>query len=213
MWATGGTPSTNVSIPNDPEYRFQWGMSRVGAPEAWKTLNESSSALNKTVVTVCVVDSGIDAAHPDIAAKLHPEIGYNAISKNSNVSDELKHGTHVAGIVAAIVNNDMAVVGVASDHVQVLSCKFLSGQGYGYASDAVACIEYCLDNGADVITNSWSGSDDNPALRDAIQDAEDKGMIFSYARAIHVPFSQFPFIWPYLQMFYLSWQPVTQGQI
>lgn len=59
--------------------------------------------------------------------------------------------------------------------VQVLTCKFLNDQGYGYASDAVACIDYCLENGADIITNSWSGGEDNPALRDAIQHSLDKG--------------------------------------
>lgn len=113
--------------------------------------------------------------------RLDNKVGYNAIDKNGNVSDGLKHGTHVAGIVAAIENNNKDVAGVGTDRVKILTCKFLNAQGYGFASDAVACIEYCLKNGADIITNSWSGGEDNPALHDAIKDAFDQDVLFVVA--------------------------------
>lgn len=179
VWATAAP----VGVPNDPEYRFQWGLTRVGAPASWKAL-EAPSAPQRVpgdTITVCVADSGVDVTQPDLAQNLHPSIGYNAIKKNANVSDGLKHGTHVAGIIAAIDNNGLAVAGVGADYVQVLTCKFLNDQGYGYASDAVACIDYCLENGADIITNSWSGGEDNPALRDAIQHSLDKDVLFVVA--------------------------------
>jgi serine protease len=130
---------------------------------------------------VCVADSGTDITHPDLLGRLDSKVGYNAIDKNNNVSDGLKHGTHVAGIVAAIENNGKDVAGVGTDRVNILTCKFLNAQGYGFASDAVACIDYCLENGADIITNSWSGGEDNPALREAIQHSFDKDVLFVVA--------------------------------
>lgn len=65
--------------------------------------------------------------------------------------------------------------------VKVLSCKFLSDQGYGYTSSAIQCINYCLDNNVDVISNSWSGDDDNPALFEAIKRSRDQGVLFVIA--------------------------------
>lgn len=115
VWATAAP----VDVPNDPEYRFQWGLTRVGAPASWQALNAPSvpQRASGSIITVCVADSGVDATQPDLAGNLHPSIGYNAIKKNANVTDGLKHGTHVAGIIAAIANNGLAVAGVGSDYV------------------------------------------------------------------------------------------------
>ena len=181
VWATAQMASTIP--PNDPDYRYQWGLTKVKGPDAWQILDSqtnNASAATK-IVTVCVADSGTDVAHPDLMGRLDTKVGYNAIDKNQDISDALKHGTHVAGIVAAIDNNNLDIAGVGTDRVEILTCKFLNAQGYGYVSDAVACIDYCLENGADIITNSWSGSEDNPALRDAIQQSFDKDVLFVVA--------------------------------
>ena len=182
-WAAS---STSYDVPNDPEYRFQWGLTRVGAPLAWDVFRQNNNSTqnnvnDKSFVTLCVIDSGIDVDHPDIVANLHPLIGYNAIEKNSDVEDGLKHGTHVAGIIAAISSNEVDVSGIALK-TKILSCKFLYDQGYGYASDAVRCIDYCLVKGSDIITNSWSGDGDaNAALEDAIKQAQDQDVLFVVA--------------------------------
>jgi len=154
---------------NDPDYRFQWYLPRVNAPEAWNALKDVEQGVRN--VTVCVTDSGIDATHPDLVANLHPLVGYNVLGNNNDVVDDLKHGTHAAGIFGAVSNNDFEVAGVAFDKVQILSCKFLNGQGFGYTSDAVKCIDYCLSMGSDIISMSWSGGEANPALLEAIQHA------------------------------------------
>lgn len=111
MWATNTTP-------NDPEYRFQWGLPRVGAPSAWTAITSAENKIPN--VTVCVTDSGVDVTQPDLAANLNPKLGYNAISKNNDIQDGLKHGTHVAGIVSAVVNNNLEVAGLGFDHVRLV---------------------------------------------------------------------------------------------
>ena len=54
----------------------------------------------------------------------------------------------------------------------------MSDAGFGYTSDAVACVDYCLSMGAAVISNSWSGAEDNPAMLEALKRARDKGKLF-----------------------------------
>lgn len=115
------TAKTTQQGPNDPDFKFQWALPRINAPSAWKNLE--SGALQQDV-TVCIVDSGVDASHPDLSPNLHPLIGYNSITHTYNVSDGLKHGTHIAGIVAAVGNNGYEVAGVG--HNAVCSCFFLN---------------------------------------------------------------------------------------
>jgi subtilisin family serine protease len=151
---------------DDREYRFQWALPRVGAPAAWAALASLPPARR---VTVCVIDSGVDAAHPDLAANLAP---------GGDVTDALEHGTHVAGSVAAVGNNSVGVAGVALEGVNVRACKFLTAEGYGWVSGAVACIATCLREGADVINSSWAGGEANPALRDGIAAAGAADVLF-----------------------------------
>lgn len=121
LWAVGDKePAGEAPLPpNDPNYRFQWNLPRIGAPEAWKALSKAQNLQGERNVTVCVTDSGIDANHPDLVANLHPLIGYNAIKKNNEVKDELKHGTHISGIVGAATNNGIEVAGVGDDRVSL----------------------------------------------------------------------------------------------
>ena len=112
VWAIGAAQPAS----NDPDYRFQWALPRVRAPEAWATI-KSTKENGMQNVTVCVTDSGVDAAHPDLAANLHPLVGFNAVDNNGVLKDKLKHGTHITGIVAAVSNNDLDIAGVGSDRV------------------------------------------------------------------------------------------------
>ncbi|MFK8138049.1 MAG: S8 family peptidase [Bdellovibrionales bacterium] len=93
------------------------------------------------------------------------------------------HGTHCAGNVAARANNGKGVVGVAPN-VRIMAMRFLSEKGQGTTSGAIQSIKYAVDNGAHILSNSWgsvgegSDQDENKALRDAIQYAQDKGILF-----------------------------------
>lgn len=81
-----------------------WGINRIDAEYVWAAGNTGDG------VNVAVLDTGIDTNHPDLAANL--EGRYSAVNKNpTNVEDANGHGTHVAGIIAAL-NNEIGVVGV-----------------------------------------------------------------------------------------------------
>jgi len=93
------------------------------------------------------------------------------------------HGTHCAGNVAARGNNGKGVSGVAPN-VKIMALRFITEKGQGTTSDAIKSIKYAIQNGAKVMSNSWGSEGDDPqdsdsqALKDTIQYAQDKGVLF-----------------------------------
>ncbi|MFM6929971.1 MAG: S8 family peptidase [Bdellovibrio sp.] len=94
------------------------------------------------------------------------------------------HGTHCAGNVAARGDNGKGIAGVAPN-VKIMSLRFITEKGQGTTADAIKAIKYAVDNGAKVLSNSWGSEGEDPnegtenkALRDAIQYAQDKGVLF-----------------------------------
>ncbi len=169
----------------------QTGTSGVDlqALKAWATTQGSPS------VVIGVLDTGIDLTHPDLAANIYVnpgEIPNNGIdddgngyiddvngwdfaSKDNSIFDSAaadKHGTHVAGIIAASAN-EIGVRGVAPG-VTLLPLKFMSGQT-GYTSDALEAIEYAKQAGVKIINASFGSTTANPALEEAIRQS---GILF-----------------------------------
>jgi thermitase len=94
------------------------------------------------------------------------------------------HGTHCAGNVAARGDNGIGIAGVAPN-VRIMPLRFISDKGQGTTADAIKAIRYAVDNGAKVLSNSWGSEGEDPAegqanqaLRDAVQYAQDKGVLF-----------------------------------
>ncbi|MGE5704336.1 MAG: S8 family serine peptidase, partial [Clostridia bacterium] len=125
--------SEQQSAPvDDPLYDQLWGLEAVGAPEAWELLRGWSGE-KKAEVVVAVVDTGVDANHPDLAGKVLP-YGYNTIANNTNAQDDYGHGTHVAGTIAAVTDNGTGVAGIAGkENIRILPIKVLDDTGYGTA--------------------------------------------------------------------------------
>lgn len=94
------------------------------------------------------------------------------------------HGTHCAGNVGARSDNGVGIAGVAPN-VSLMSLRFISDKGEGTTADAIKAIRYAVDNGAKVLSNSWGSEGDDPAqeienkaLKEAINYAQDHGVIF-----------------------------------
>lgn len=94
------------------------------------------------------------------------------------------HGTHCAGNVAARGDNGKGIAGVAPN-VKIMSLRFLTEKGQGTTAHAIKAVRYAVDNGAQVLSNSWGSVGENPndregnqALRDAIAYSEQKGALF-----------------------------------
>ena len=178
-------------IPTDPSWPQLWGMETVQAPAAWQTSTGSRD------IVVAVIDSGIDYTHEDLAGQMwvNPDEdpstpgdddnngwrndvhGIDCANDDADPADDVGHGTHVAGTIGAAANNQRGVVGVAWD-VKLMALKFLGADGVGYASDAIQCLYYAIEEGAHITNNSWGGTNFSRTLHDAISYAGTRGQLF-----------------------------------
>lgn len=154
--------------PDDPQLGQQYGLNKVKAYNAWDIKQGEDS------VTVAIVDTGIDPNHPDLAANLVP--GFNALSNNTNTTDDHGHGTHVAGIAAGIGNNASGIAGLGFG-CKMMPIKVLGANGSGSTSAVANGIIWAADNGADVINMSLGGSMGTTVMADAIEYAVSKGSV------------------------------------
>jgi PKD repeat protein/subtilisin family serine protease len=147
--------------PNDPQYSNQWHYNNTGqqngTPGADISLQDAwAFEKGNENIIVAIVDGGIDYAHSDLAGNMWSGIGYNFVTNSANVTPH-NHGTHVAGTVAAVSNNNVGVAGVAGgtgsgNGVRLMSCQvFTTSSNGGFALAPV----YAADNGASISQNSW----------------------------------------------------------
>ncbi|MET1123866.1 MAG: S8 family peptidase [Archaeoglobaceae archaeon] len=190
----GKPPGRGKDSSAQPSQQIPWGVERIRATEAWKVSDGSASG----VIEVAIIDTGIDRDHPDIKENLAWGVSVlnGKISTKPNAyQDRNGHGTHVAGIVAA-VNNEIGVVGVAPA-VEIYAIKALGNDGSGWVSDIILGIEQALlgpdgvldsdgdgviagdpdDDAAEVISMSFGSSSDVQSLHDALIEAYNYGVV------------------------------------
>jgi subtilisin family serine protease len=163
--------TSDTTAPNDPLYSAQWGLPITHVPEAWDTTTGAG-------ITIAVVDTGIDAAHPDLAGRVID--AYNAITGSADAADDNGHGTGMAGIAAATGFNGLGVIGVAPG-ADVMAVKAMSASGYGTYADIARGIVYAADHGARVINLSLGGDVGSSTLSDAVAYAVSRGVVLTAA--------------------------------
>lgn len=150
--------ATPLAVPaaagaaDDPLRPHQWGLFAVRA-DAAHTVTRGEG------VTVAVIDSGADLAHPDLAARLVP--GPDLVDGDSVPADLNGHGTHVAGIVAAVAGNGVGVEGAAPG-TRVLVIRALDAANSGSTTTIAQAIDAAVARGARVINLSLSAGPDAP---------------------------------------------------
>ena len=145
-----GTGWPADAAPNDPYYSpSQADLRLMGVPEAWAFTTGSG-------VTVAVLDTGMYAAHQDLAA-VSVTSPRNEIDGSSNVADDNGHGTHVIGEIAAATDNGKGIAGIAPG-VTIMPVKVLDQNGQGWFSWLLDGIDDARTHGATVINMSLSGT-------------------------------------------------------
>lgn len=192
--------STDIVTPTDPGWSNQWGPTRINAPAAWKINTGRPSMI------IAVIDSGIQLNHEDLVSRLWTNRGEqpgNGVDDDGNgkiddvhgwhfyqrwtgsvyvsaedalIADDYGHGTHVAGIAAAAMNNGVGIAGIAPG-ARVMPVKVLDQFGNGWYSDIAAGIIYAADDGAQVINLSLGGTEDSQTLRAAVDYARSRGAL------------------------------------
>jgi subtilisin len=140
----------------DFELDESWGVQHIGAGTVHAAGNTGAN------IDIAVIDTGIDYTHDDLYGRVAG--GYNFVDGNGNPRDDNGHGTHVAGIIAAL-DNDTGVVGVAPD-VRLWALKAFDSTGSGSFFDIIAALDWATGNNPDgvvcQITNNSYGSPDYP---------------------------------------------------
>ena len=153
-------------INPEPLAPSQWNLPMVGATDAW-------AASQGAGVIVAVIDTGVDAAHPDLAGRVLPEI--DLLPEVTPAPEQNGHGTRVASIIAGSLNA-VGMAGVAPQ-ATILPISALDPAGYGDSSTVARGIIAAADNGARVINLSLGGPDKDPVLDQACAYAFAKGSV------------------------------------
>lgn len=172
------------SNPADLLVLRNWGLdndehpSHINARKAWNITKG-----NKKIV-VAVIDTGIDATHPDLKDNLwkkagSDEYGYDFVLNKKNPGDAHGHGTHVAGIIGATARAAAGAAGVARN-ISIMPVRYYSDSASGSQNlaNTVKAINYAVDNGANIINYSGGGAEFSAAEKKAIERAEAKGILF-----------------------------------
>ena len=154
----------------DPLLDQQWGLTAISAPSVWKITRGAG-------ITVAVIDSG-SGPHPDLDANL--DAGRTIFGFIDSVGvldiDNAGHGSHVAGIIAAVANNAIGGSGVAPPS-RILPLRVLDAQGSGDSKDVSKAVRFAVDSGAKVINLSLGGTTESTSLTAAIQYATDRNVL------------------------------------
>ena len=187
-------------LPNDSKFSKLWGMKKIGAADAWE------KNIGSPGVVLAVLDTGVDYRHEDLAANMwhNPgEVAGNSIdddgngfvddiygydfaadssgSQDSDPMDIDSHGTHMAGIIAAVGNNGIGVCGI-NWNARIMALKGFRPDMYIYDSDSIEAIEYAVlmkrDFGINLvaINASFGGGGYNQLQKDAIAEAGNQGI-------------------------------------
>lgn len=131
----------------DPFREDLWGLDAIRAPTAWTATAGTCSTL------VAVVDTGLRDSLADFEGRALQQFGYDFVDDDPVPEDEHGHGTHVAGTIAAAVNNSISIAGVAPG-ICLVGVKVLGDDGAGTAEGVAAGIVHSVDVGAQVINLS-----------------------------------------------------------
>jgi thermitase len=155
--------------PNDTYFSSQqWGPQKVQAPAAWDVTRSSSDTW------IAIIDTGVQYDHPDLAGKVVR--GYDFVDDDWDPYDGNGHGTHCAGIAAAVTNHGRGIAGMAPN-ATIYAVRVLNNSGSGTLDDVANGIIHAADSGADVISLSLGASVGATTLKNAVDYAWNKGVV------------------------------------
>lgn len=155
-------------LPTDELLPYEWHLERLGAPSAWdETLGDPS-------VVIAILDSGVDATHPDLAGKV--VLGPDVADGDDDPADGIGHGTAVAGAAGAAANG-IGVVGVCPGCTLLVVKVVKDGSSSVTKFDSAKGIVWAADHGADVVNLSFGSETPDPVQQDAVRYAQDAGAL------------------------------------
>ena len=183
---------------NDPMYSTQWGFGAVGLDQLLQQPKLDSTAARKIIA---IIDTGVDVDHADLAANIWTNTaeangaenqdddgngltddvhGYDFVNQTGDMHDFNSHGTHCAGIAAAVGGNGIGIVGANPDAL-IMPVAVLQSDGSGDVATIVRGINYAAQNGADIISMSFGSLTYSIALEQALAQAYQTAVLVAAA--------------------------------
>ncbi len=183
------------AVESQAVFELSHAHNTINLQQAWGI--QAASTGSKPVVAI--IDSGVDINHSvfrdsnaiwvnpgeianngiddDANGYIDDVNGWNFAYRSNDVSDDDGHGTHVAGIALG-ATQDIYEANVSESIISIMPLKFLDADGFGTTADAIDAINYAIDNGADVLNNSWGGGSFSVLLNSVIGETYNNGLIF-----------------------------------
>lgn len=172
-------------VPDDPLFPNQWNIQSADIDSSWLYTTGNKN------ITVAVIDSGVDMEHPDLKGNLLPLIdiwsdlgrkdiyGYLGINIDYEGKDGNGHGTHVTGILGAVLNNNQGIAGIVNN-IKILPIKASNHKGETSASVISRAILKAVENNVNIINISIGGpkSEGTQTLKDAVNKALENNIVF-----------------------------------
>jgi hypothetical protein len=180
---------------HSPLYSLQWGLNAVHLPELWAA-DENN---NEERAIIAILDTGVDIEHPDLAANIWTNPGetnngydddgngfaddmhgWDFVNNTGDIHDWNSHGTHCAGIAAAVGDNGIGIAG-ANPKAYIMPIAVLQSNGTGDIATIIQGINYAKNNGADVISMSFGSYSYSIALEQALGQAYQNAVLVAAA--------------------------------
>ena len=170
------------SYTKEPLYSHQWGPKAINLPWLWE------QPKSKKRPVIAILDTGVDIEHPDLKDNIwtnEAEIngaggkdddkngffddihGYDFVNNTGVIGDRNGHGTHCAGIAAAVGNNGIGITGANPDAL-IMPVQVMAKNGTGSVATIIKGIDYANANGADILSMSFAGCGYSSAEEEAL---------------------------------------------
>ena len=190
---TTALPEAVTASKEDPFFKEQWAFNAINLKNAW-----TKNTITDKRPVIAILDTGVDTAHPDLAANIWTNEleangvedadddangfkddlhGWDFVNQTARIGDWNGHGTHVAGIAAAVENNGIGITGANPDAL-IMPVTIMQSDGTGDVATIIKGIDYAAANGADVINMSFGGY--------AYSIAEEQALARAYQTAVLV---------------------------
>lgn len=181
-------------VPNDEQFANQWSLAFIGEDGFAQAKKNIDKNKNHDKPIIAVIDTGFDLDHPELADAWWGRsecydyngnlieggcpVGYDVVGEDTNPEDEtFSHGTAVAGVIGAATNNEEGIASLSNNLVEIMPIRACSNDGYFRVEDVVEGIYFAVNNGADVINMSLGGGTYSTTLYDAVNYAQDNGVV------------------------------------
>lgn len=196
MYKTKPTGGGNNISYDDPLFGQQWGLQTMKLPQLWQ-----QPIITQKRPIIAILDTGVDIDHPDLKANIWINAkesegaedyddddngfkddlhGWDFVNQTGRIGDWNGHGTHCAGIAAAVGGNGIGIVG-ANPNALIMPVTVMQSDGTGDVATIIKGIDYAVANGADIISMSFGSYGESKAEEQALGRAYQKAILVAAA--------------------------------